>query len=241
MSGGPVRADTASRQPAGAGRWWLGVRHALGRVRRSMGVDTFDVFVRSVEAEHRTFSAPAGYRFGWGTPQELAACEEQHTELDECERESGRRRLALGHRVVIAFHRAANGRELAVFSMWVNPRNLNVPGHLKRRLGADQVFIYKAYTSPDHRGRKLYEAGMRYVLHDLACNGKAELVGYAHVGKAVSRKGLAALGFVSRGRFRLFRSPLLCFCVASSEVKRWFPQAVARSGALAAPSSSSHA
>ncbi len=230
MGSGRVPTETATQHASGA--WWLGVRHALGRLRRSTGVDTFDVFVRSVEAEHRSFTAPEGYRFGWGTQKELAACEEQHTELDEFQRESGCRRLELGHRVVIAFHRESNGRELAVFSMWVNPRHLNVPGHLKRRLRDDQVFIYKAYTSPEHRGRKLYEAGMRYVLHDLSCSGKAELVGYAHVGKAVSRKGLSALGFVTRGRFRLFRSPLGHVCVASSALKRAFPERVARSGAL---------
>jgi hypothetical protein len=221
--------------------WALRARHALGRLRRSTGVDTFDVFVREVSEEHRSFCAPDGYRFAWGTPEQLAACEQHHTELDAHELQAGRQRLLLGHRLVLGLHRAPDGRELAVFSMWVNPRHLNVPGHLKRRLRDDQVFIYKAYTSPDHRGRRLYEAGMRFVLHDLAGRGMKELVGYAHVGKTVSRKGLAALGFTSRGRFRRFHSPVLCFCVASSGVNRWFPGRARRSDALAALDAGRHA
>lgn len=211
--------------------WWLPVRRGLGRVRRSFEIDTFDVFVRPVEPAHREFRAPDGYRFAWGTPADVEACDEHHTELDARERAAGVARLRIGHRVVIAFHRdPASGRELAVFSMWVNPRNLNVPDHVKRALRPDQVFIYKAYTSPEHRGRKLYESGMRFVLADMAARGLRELVGYAHVKKDVSRKGLAALGFASLGRFHRVKTPLFAWCRVTSELAASFPRELARSG-----------
>ena len=87
-----------------------------------------------------------------------------------------------------------------VFSMWVNPRNLNVPGMIKRGLASHQAFIYKAYTSPEHRGRKLYGAGMCFVLSEMAALGLERLVGYAHVNKKISRKGLARLEFESQGQ-----------------------------------------
>ena len=149
--------------------------------------------MRPVLAEHREFEAPEGYEVGWATPEDIAGCDPFHTELDEAERADGVRRLGLGHRAV-----AIRAGELVVFTMWENPRNLNVPGLMKRALGPHQSFIYKAFTSPEHRGKKLYQAGMRFVLSELAKDGKTELVGYAHVDKQASpgRPGAARL----RGR-----------------------------------------
>ena len=66
----------------------------------------------------------------------MAGSDPCHTELDECERREGLARLRLGHGVVVATH----DREV-VFTMWVNPRNLNVPGLVKRRLSPSQWFI----------------------------------------------------------------------------------------------------
>lgn len=229
---GGARAAAAAAPERGADSPWLRVRRLLGRVRRSFELDTFDVFARRVAPGDEHFAAPQGYRFAWGNAAEVEACEERHTELDARERAAGCARLALGHRVVIAFARDADGRETAVFSMWVNPRHLNVPAHLKRQLRGDQQFIYKAYTSPEHRGRKLYESGMRFVLADMAARGQRELVGYAHVKKAVSRKGLAALSFASLGQFRRLKTPLGARCWLSRELAQHFPIAAARSGAL---------
>ena len=202
-------------------------RKVLGRIRRRFNVDTFDVFARPVRAEDERFEDPEGYRFAWATPEEIAACDPYHTELDEHERRAGVERLGFGHRAVICFHDA-----LAVFTMWVNPRNLNVPGGVKRKLEDDEVFIYKAYTSPDHRGRALYKLGMRFVLADLAERGMRRLVGYAHVKKAVSRKGLAALGFDTLGRFHVLDMPGVRRTFVSAELVRNFPEDLPRSGVL---------
>lgn len=181
----------------------LRLRRLLGRIRRSVAFDRFDVFVRPVAPADAAFPVPPGYRFAWAAPDDVARCDEHHTQLSEQDRRDGIARLALGHRCVIAFH-----GDLAVFSMWMNPRNLHVPGQIKRRLGPDQAFIYKAFTSPEHRGRGLYEAGMRFVLAALHAEGKRELLGYAHVTKAVSRKGLAAVRFESVGSFLTVRAPI---------------------------------
>ncbi|MBL8695314.1 MAG: hypothetical protein JNJ88_14565 [Planctomycetes bacterium] len=225
--------------------WWLPLRHALGRVRRRFALDTFDIFVRRVGPSDRDFDphfeattkdgkSAGSYRFAWGTPADILGCDAHHTELDERERILGARRLEFGHQVVVVFH-----AQTVVFSMWVNPRNLNVPGALKRALDPHQAFIYKAFTSPEHRGRKLYEAGMRFVLADLARQGKTELVGYAHVKKDVSRKGLAALQFETMGRFRVLRLPGFQTTLTSAELRRNFPKKVQRSRTaerLASPS-----
>jgi hypothetical protein len=201
------------------------LRRGLSKLRWSIVWDTFDVFVRDVEPQHHDFAAPSGYAFDFGTADDVRGFAEHHTELSHEAREHGARRLEIGHRVVVA-----RSGDTAVFTMWINPRHLNVPGFVKRRLASDEVFIYKAFTSPDHRGKKLYQAGMRFVLADLARAGKRRLVGYAHVNKDVSRAGLDALGFRSVGTFtgRGFVRPF--HVGVSRELRAAFPHAVPRSG-----------
>ena len=121
----------------------------------------------------------------------------------------------------------------AVFSMWANPRNLNVPGLVKRRLADDQWFVYKAFTSPEHRGRNLYEAGLQFVLDAMGEEGLGELVGYAHVKKRVSRKGLARLDFGGAGRLVSLHAPGLQRTFVSRRLAGRFPEPVSRSRILA--------
>jgi hypothetical protein len=210
------------------------LRKLLGRVRRRFALDTYDVFLRPVPAD-ASFAAPEGYELRFGTAEDVERCDPHHTELDERERREGVRRLALGHRVVLALHGPAPGT--IVFTMWANPRNLNVPGLMKRALGPGQWFIYKAFTSPEHRGRKLYESGMRFVLAEMRRTGLTELVGYAHVKKAVSRKGLATLDFASAGRVTQVAWPGMNLTLVSRELRRRFPRELARSGAVTAETS----
>ena len=201
------------------------LRKWLGRIRRRFIIDRYDIFLRAVPEEDAPSGSPVDYRFAWGTPEDIAGCTEYHTELDERERLAGVARLGYGHRVVVAFH----GEDI-VFSMWVNPRNLNVPGLMKRALADGQWFIYKAYTSPDHRGRKLYKTGMRFVLAEMRGHGLSELVGYAHVKKAISRRGLAALSFTLGGRAVQYDCPGFRRTRLSSELLRAFPRALEPSG-----------
>ena len=218
-------------EPVACARWMsflVRLRKLLGRVRRQFGLDTYDVFVRPVPAA-AGFEPPAGYELRFGTAAEIERCDEHHTELDARERREGALRLGLGHKVVLGLHQGT-----IVFTMWVNPRNLNVPGLLKRALTPRQWFIYKAYTSPEHRGRKLYESGMRFVLEEMRKGGLTELVGYAHVNKAVSRKGLAALAFDSAGRVYQLRAAGLRCTRLSARLRARFPREVARSGVVAA-------
>lgn len=205
-------------------------RKALGRARRRFSIDHFDVFVRAVEPD-LVFEPPEGYAFRFGTPEDVERCDPFHTELDERERREGVRRLGFGHRVVLGL-----SGERVVFTMWVNPRNINIPGSIKRRLRPDQSFIYKAFTSPEHRGRRLYGAGMRFVLADMAREGKRELVGYAHVRKRVSRKGLASLHFRSVGGFTDIDFPGWRRTLVSRELAARFPEALERSHVMREPS-----
>jgi hypothetical protein len=216
----------------------LRLRKLLGRVRRRFVVDTFDVFVRPVPGD-ASFLPPPGYEFRFGSATDLARCEEHHTELDAYERRTGAERLALGHKLVLGLHGPPPGT--IVFTMWVNPRCLNVPGLLKRGLSPRQWFIYKAFTSPEHRGKKLYESGMRFVLAEMHRGALTELVGYAHVKKAVSRKGLAALAFESAGRATKIEFPWLSWTRVSARLRARFPREVPRSGAVPAERAEPHA
>src|SRR5262249_41098618 len=164
----------------------------------------------------------------WGTEEDVERCDPFHTELDARERREGVHRIGLGHRLVLGLH-----GDTIVFTMWVNPRNLNVPGLIKRALAANQWFIYKAFTSPDHRGRKLYESGMRFVLAEMRRAGLTELVGYAHVSKTVSRRGLAALEFESAGRVTKIEFPFFRATRVSRRLAGRFPRVVPRSAIVA--------
>jgi hypothetical protein len=205
------------------------LRRALGRIRRRFALDTFDVFVREVPDARELLGAPDGYELRWASAHDVARCEERHTELDERERREGIARLELGHRCVIAL-----SGDTVVFSVWENPRNLNVPELLKHRLAPHQSFIYKAFTSPEHRGRHLYEAGMRFVLEELRRAGKGELVGYAHVKKDVSRRGLARLAFASAGRVWQIVVPGWRRTFVSRALAARFPEELPRSRAVQA-------
>lgn len=205
----------------------VGLRRALSRLYWNLHWDRFDVFVRPVSTADADFRAPAGYRFVFGGADLLSRCEALHTELDARDRERGARRLELGHRLVLGLTEPGG---LPVFSMWVNPRNLNIPGQQKRALNPEQQFIYKAFTSPQHRGHKLYQAGMAFVLQDLCRRGQRELVGYAHTDKHSSRAGLARLGFESVGHYRAVGYGRHQLILNSPALLRRFPRRVPRSG-----------
>lgn len=205
-------------------RGWL--RRTLSDLRWSVHNDLHDAFVRPVREEDREPREVEGYELRFGAPADLDAATEYHTELTPTCVEHGRRRLEIDHRLVVATHDG-----LPVFTMWVNPRHLNVPGELKRKLSPDEVFIYKAFTSPDHRGKRLYQAGMALVLRDLAERSMRRLVGYAHVKKGASRAGLARLGFESAGTWRTVGFKGLRHPICSREFEANFPERVPRSGA----------
>ncbi len=211
-------------QPLESAPQLVRLKKRLGRIRRKFALDTYDIFAKQVGAGHEEFEPPPAYRFAWATAEDVERCNPYHTELDAQERREGVDRLGLDHRAVFAFY-----AQTPVFTMWMNPRNIHVPGILKRRLGPGQVFIYKAFTSPDHRGKSLYKAGMAFVLSYLARKGMAELVGYAHVKKTISRKGLAALDFDSRGRFHHLQVPGWQHTFVSRELAENFPEALAPS------------
>lgn len=192
-------------------------RKFLGRIRRSFQLERYDVFTRTVPLEPE-FVAPPGYVFRWGTEEDVSGCRPFHTQLDAYERRTGKARLRLGHGIVVGLF---DGE--VVFSMWVNTRNLNVPGLVKRTLSPEQWFIYKAFSSPEHRGRGLYEAGMQFVLDEMGRQGLRELVGYAHTKKRISRKGLARLNFSPAGSIHTLQVPGLCRIFVSKELDAHFP------------------
>ncbi|QDU84484.1 hypothetical protein Pla163_15940 [Planctomycetes bacterium Pla163] len=200
-----------------------GLRKTASRVRWNVVWDTYDVFVREVRDGDDVFNAPDGYSFHFGTRDDVLGCDVHHTELDATDRAHGAERLGLEHRVVVARFDGT-----PVFTMWVNPRNLNVPHYVKRQLHPHQVFIYKAFTSPEHRGRKLYQAGMRFVLADLAVRGLTEVVGYAARAKKISRAGLGRLDFRTVGSFKGYGYGRPTLVRESKDLVRAFPIKVAR-------------
>ncbi len=201
------------------------LRRALSDLRWSVHNDRHDAFVRNVLPADCERPQVEGYELRFGTDADLDCATLHDTELTPACIEHGRRRLEIGHQFVVA---TSDG--LPVFTMWINPRHLNVPGELKRKLKDDEVFIYKAFTSPDHRGKRLYPAGMALVLSDLAQRSMRRLVGYAHVKKGASRAGLARVGFETAGSWRTVGFKGLRRALCDREFESNFPVRVARSG-----------
>ena len=79
---------------------------------------------------------------------------------------------------------------------------------------------------------KLYQAGMQFVLDEMAREGCRELVGFAHVKKRVSRKGLARLAFESVGRMTCVDVPGFRHTFVSRDLNARFPEVVAPSNAM---------
>ena len=73
---------------------------------------------------------------------------------------------------------------------------------------------------------------MRFVLDEMREENLAELVGYAHVKKHVSRKGLARLSFEDAGRFVSVRVPGLFHTRLSRRLAARFPRPAARTAVL---------
>lgn len=73
---------------------------------------------------------------------------------------------------------------------------------------------------------------MSFVLADLANRGMRELIGYAHVDKSVSRKGLARLEFTTKGRYWSTWAPGVRRVFQSAELKASFPVEIPRTGVL---------
>jgi RimJ/RimL family protein N-acetyltransferase len=68
-------------------------------------------------------------------------------------------------------------------------------------LPANAAYMYKAFTHPDYRGRRLYGVGMALALKALAERGITKLVTTVHTNNFASLSSCRRLGYQRIGRF----------------------------------------
>ncbi|HEY5896769.1 MAG TPA: GNAT family N-acetyltransferase [Burkholderiales bacterium] len=91
-----------------------------------------------------------------------------------------------------------------ISSSWYSTRPTPIgPPEAVAHFDAQWVYMYKAFTQPSHRGRRLYEAGVRRALEHYRAKGARGLLSYV---EATNLDSLAAL---RRMGFRIFGSAYL--------------------------------
>jgi predicted dehydrogenase/nucleoside-diphosphate-sugar epimerase len=103
-------------------------------------------------------------------------------------------RLGRGHELI---GWKAEGR-IVSFS-WFTCRDRSV-GPVRLADVPGRVFLYNAFTAPEHRGRGLFAAILLAARHALAHEGAREFIGDVNVGNLASARSLEKAGFVPIGR-----------------------------------------
>lgn len=65
--------------------------------------------------------------------------------------------------------------------------------------GPAYVYMYKGFTSPEHRGKQLHAYGMAHAAEDARCRGYRGLISYVEVQNEGSLRSVARLGYRTFG------------------------------------------
>lgn len=93
---------------------------------------------------------------------------------------------------------ALAGGRLVAYS-WYSHEPTEADG-LLLRFRPDYVYMYKAFTAPDYRGRRLYEIGVSQALDYFRAQGFAGLISDVELHNFGSLRSLRRLGFVEFGQ-----------------------------------------
>ncbi len=101
----------------------------------------------------------------------------------------------------LCFAAIASGGQLASYS-WYASGSIEPEHHLgvAMSLPTDVAYMYKAFTHPDYRGRRLYAATVALALKNLAHRGVTKLVTTIEWTNFASLRGCRRLGFQELGR-----------------------------------------
>lgn len=105
--------------------------------------------------------------------------------------------LALAERRGDHCYAFSDGRKLASFG-WYAKKLCLVRG-MECTFSDQFVFMYRGYTAPDYRGRRLHALGLAEALERLARSGKKGLISTVNISNAASRRSIERLGFEYRG------------------------------------------
>ncbi|MDA8108914.1 MAG: GNAT family acetyltransferase [Betaproteobacteria bacterium] len=177
------------------------------RILRAMSVRVEDV------KDPRMFEAPglvarfAGY-------DELAkyACDETLDLPEDFLREA----RARGDRCYAIF----DGDTLAAYG-WYSNRPMPVDEHFLLQFDARYTYMYKGYTVPAYRGRRLHAVGMCRALRALTDEGRKGLVSWVYSNNFASMQSVLRMGYRVFGTVYLLRAGRLSFARATRSCREY--------------------
>ncbi len=148
-------------------------------------------------AEVPAVPPPAGYRGGFLPADRLLAEAHEHPDLDA---RFVREATAAGDRCYGLLY----GEEVASYG-WYAHRPTPVEPGLQILFPDAWVYMYKGYTHPRHRGRRLHGVGMLAAAHALRRLGFEGLVSIVEANNAASLRSCRRIGYRLLGRVRALR------------------------------------
>jgi len=104
--------------------------------------------------------------------------------------------------------------ELVASSGWYSKESVPIDEYFSIRFSDQYTYMYKGFTSPDHRGEYLHAYGMAQALVKVADDGKRGLISYVEVDNLASLRSCVRLGY------KIFSSCILLRVFGKSYVMR---------------------
>ena len=136
---------------------------------------------------------PPGYTGGFLTPEQLSAyAEDPANEMpaDFLADALGKGDLCYG---------LLYGGQLAAYGWYSRKPTRIDPPHLVLHFSDDYVYMYKGYTHPEHRGKRLHAIGMNLALKHFLEQGQKGLISYVESQNFDSLKSVFRLGYEQFG------------------------------------------
>ncbi len=135
----------------------------------------------------------AGMTWGWLTQEQLEASLGQGTEAD-MDGEFIRQAIAKGDRC----YGAIDAGRIAAYG-WYSTRPTDVTDGLVLRFADGWAYMYKGYTLPEYRGRRLHGLAMARAMRAYVEEGKKGLVSYVDASNEASLKSCRRMGYRDLG------------------------------------------
>jgi hypothetical protein len=135
----------------------------------------------------------AGMRWGFLTQPQLERSLAEGTDAD-MDLDFIRSALAKGDRC----YGALDGTRVAAYG-WYSTRPTLVTEGLELRFGEGWAYMYKGYTLPEYRGRRLHGLGMARAMRAYEAEGKKGLVSYVDAMNEASLKSCRRMGYRDLG------------------------------------------
>jgi hypothetical protein len=99
------------------------------------------------------------------------------------------------------------GETLAAYGWYTRkPTRLDLPD-LALHFGPEYIYMYKGFTHPAHRGRRLHAIGMTRALQHYLATGYRGLVSYVESNNFASLKSCYRMGYVRFGSIYVLKAP----------------------------------